>query len=348
VNYTGNVYVETSVILPEMEHIGDGTIKLFNSLTSTYAGSPRILLEIGRSGDKLYWDGDSWETSDETYDQATDPVTFNTNCPTLDVDGEKYGQFTIVFPDSNTLSSYDTLTANMNVDIGYSTDNPYIYPNSGFRTDGLENWVETLDTLQGDDTIKRLIKLNTDYYYLDDDDEWTTTDTIDYTKAMTVTEILAQKESLLTEGYGKTFVPITFLHSGDGTTTPYLNTDVITYNFSGDDPTLRTIIFYGNIRDLVQGIETASEIPPIKLKVRCNWIKGGKVITASRLYEKTLGADGAFDISMIFEVGYLPTNLEIRILDKVYKTDFVDQDFITPGDLTIVWQNKTEIDYLGG
>ena len=256
-------YLGSSVILPEMEHTGDGSIKLFNSLTSAYAGSPRILLEIGRSGDKLYWNGSAWVISNETYDQATDPTTFNTNCPTLDVDSEKYGQFTIVFPDSNTLSSFDTLTANLNVDIGYPTDNPYIYPNSGFKTDGLENWIETLDELQGDDAIKRLIKLNNDYYYLDND-EWVTTDTIDYTKAMTVTEILAQKESLLTEGYGKTFIPITFLHSEDGSTTPYLDTDIITYNYSGDDYLLsENIIYYNNLDISGNAVIEEATVKPI-------------------------------------------------------------------------------------
>jgi hypothetical protein len=165
---------------------------------------------------------------------------------------------------------------------------------------------------------------------------------------MTVSEILAEKESLLTEGIGKTFYPLSFLHSDDGTTTPFLDKDSITYNFSGTAPTLRTITFYGYARDLVQGIVTANETLAYKLKIRCNWIKGTKVITASRFYEETLTANGYFEIPMIFEVGHLPTNLEIRLLDKVFKTDFVDQDYIEPGDLTILWQNKTEIDYLGG
>lgn len=333
-NYTPNwsdfyetAYLGNPVVLPEMEHTGDGSIKLFNSLSITYTGEIGILLEIGRSGNKLYWTGSEWGISSDPYTEYTNLSDFNSHCDTLPVVGEKYGQFTIVFFDSNTQGSVSELTANLNVDIGYSTDNPYFYPNSGFKTDGLENWIETLDTLEGNDAVKRLIKLNSDYYYFDG--EWVTTDTIDYTKAMTVTEILAQKESLLTEGNGKTFIPITFLHSGDGTTTPYLDSDSITYNFSGDSPTTQTIIVYGYLRDLFEGQE--GEI----IKIRPNWVIGDKTIIAGEYVEYTTLTDGYFEISFVIE-DIAPTNLEWVFFDRKYKTNFVNQDYVKFSELTIL------------
>lgn len=237
-------YLENNIILPEMEHTGDGTIKLFNSLTLVYTGSPRILLEIGRSGNKLYWNGLAWVTSNETYAQANSLTDFNNNCSTLPVNGEKYGQFTLVFPDTNIKNSVDTLTANLNADIGYITTNPTIRPTAGQKMDGLINWVETV-TKTGTDDIKRLIKLNNDIYYLNNG-VWTVTLTEDYNLAMSISEILAEKDSLLTEGFGKVFLPISFLRSGDGTSTPILSNDTITYDFSGEDYTLTENIVYSN------------------------------------------------------------------------------------------------------
>jgi hypothetical protein len=215
----------------------------------------------------------------------------------------------------------------MNIDIGYPTDNPYFYPNSGFRTDGLENWIETLETLEGTDALKRLIKLNSDYYYLDDNDEWVTTDTIDYTKAMTVSEILAQKESLLTEGAGKTFIPITFLHSGDGTTTPYLNTDTITYNFSGNSPSLLEFIIWGYIRNIAQAK------PGLPIKVKSKSYIGSKTIISDEEYEYTTLTDGYFEIILIVEENNLPLYLEWEMVGKLYKTQFPTEEITPFGDL---------------
>lgn len=235
------LYIETSDVLPEMQHQGDGTIKLFNSFSLTYSGSPRILLEIGRSGDKLYWDGDSWEVSDESYDQATDPTTFNTNCGSLPVDGEEYGQFTIVYPNSNTQSSVSELTANMNVDIGYLTTNPYGKINTGFRTDELEGFFETA-IKNGSDEIKYILENNGDYYYLNGS-VWTT-GSLQYSNSSTASDIHTNR-STLTDSSSMWYVYF-FLHSEDGTSTPELDNLQIDFSYAGETPdTLNTCLVWG-------------------------------------------------------------------------------------------------------
>ena len=329
-------YLENSVVLPEMEKTGDGTIKLFNSLTSAYTGSPRILLEIGRSGDKLYWDGDSWEISDETYDQATDPVTFNTNCDSLDIDGEIYGQFIIVFPDSNILSSFDELTANMNVDIGYADDNPYIEPNTTFRADGLAGFTE-VSTKSGSDKIKHILKKNSIWYYHDGNDWVESNET--YAQANTAAEIETYKADFLTEGYGKNIKLRSFLHSDDGSTTPALDTITISYNFSGDEATYSTVTIYGYLRNIVEE-ETGI------LKIRSHWVTGDKVILTSTFYEETL-TDGYFEIPIQYETGNPPDYLEWRFNNKIYKTNFIEQNFVEFGELTVLYENTTNVDLLG-
>jgi len=225
------LYVETSDVLPEMEHTGDGSIKLFNSLSVTYTGSPRILLEIGRSGDKLYWNGSAWVVSDETYTQATDPTTFNTNCGSLSVDGEKYGQFTIVYPDSNTQSSVDELTANMNVDIGYLTTNPYGKINTGFRTDELQGFLAT-EIKTGSDEIKYILENDGDYYYLSGS-TWAT-GSLQYSNSSTASDIHANCSALTNKS--SLWYVYFFLHSDDGTSTPELDNLQVDYSYGGETP----------------------------------------------------------------------------------------------------------------
>ena len=224
------IYFETSVTLPEMEHTGDGTIKLFNSFSTTESGSPRYTLQIGRSGDYLYWNGSVWTVSDDTYSQANDVTTFNANCGSLDVDGENYGQFKIIFPESISIqSSVSELTANMNVDIGYYDDNPTIEPNSSFQTDELISIIETA-TKNGNDEIKYIVKIADIWYWLNNGILEESDET--YTQANTEAELNANIENLISAA--SVCKIKLFLHSEDTTTTPILNNLYIEYSFGGE------------------------------------------------------------------------------------------------------------------
>jgi len=285
-------YFETSTVLPEMEHIGDGIIKLFNSFSLDYIGTPRVLLEIGRSGNKLYWDGDSWEISDNSYAQATDPITFNTNASILPVDGENYGQFTIVYPNSDIQSSVNELTVNTNVDIGYLTTNPTIEIISGFRTDELEEFLET-STKIGNDEIKYIIKKESSWYYWDGT-EWSISDGT-YAQSNTATEIETNKSSLIDES---TFCYLKFfLHSGDGTTSPENKNIKITYSFGGGTPdAINTCIVWGYNYDL-QG---NPEITPFKVRLN-KYIVQYNNYTSIRNEEVTVTPDsvGYWEVELI-------------------------------------------------
>lgn len=238
-------YVETSVILPEMEHTEVGTIKLFNSFSTTETASPRYTLQIGRSGDYLYWNGSAWAVSDGTYAQANDVTTFNTNCGSLPVDGEDYGQFKIIFPNSNIQSSVDSLTANMNVDIGYLTTNPTIEMITGFRTDMLEGFIET-STKTGSDEIKYILKKDLLWYYWDGS-AWSESDGT-YSQSNTAAEIEINKASFVDDST-KCYVKL-FLHSEDGSTTPEIDSLQVDFSYAGETPdTINTCLVWGYYYD---------------------------------------------------------------------------------------------------
>lgn len=236
-------YTTTSVITPEMQHAGDGTIKLANTFSTTEAGSPKYTIQVGRSGNYLYWNGAAWSISDGSYAQANDATTFNANLSSLDVDGEIYGQFKIIFTGSNTISSVSNLVINMNVDIGYSTTNPTVAFVQTIDMESLSSFLE-VTTKSGSDEIKYILsKDGAQYYY--NGSAWVTSDGT-YAKSNTATEIEANKATFTDTGVE---VAITMLlHSADGTTTPQVTSVALTYDFWGGDITEpNKCIVYGTV-----------------------------------------------------------------------------------------------------
>jgi len=227
IGYTGRKYLESSIILPEMEKIGDGTIKLFNSLTATKSGSPRFQLQIGRSGNYLYFSGSAWVVSDGTYAQSTDLTTWNLHCSTLDVDGEIYGQFKVLFAEGIDQDSISELTANMCVE-EYPTDNPYVQLTFKIYTEGLEGF-DHVATIAGSDLIKYILSIDDVLMYHDGSD-WITSDGT-YEQSNTEAEIETQKSTLIS--VAKTLkISRIFFHSYDSTSTPELDTLTIDYEYA--------------------------------------------------------------------------------------------------------------------
>lgn len=223
-------YAETSDVLPEMEHSGDGTIKTFNTFSTTETGSPRYTLQIGRSGNYLYWDGSAWSVSDGTYAQASSSTIFNANAESLPVDGENYGQFKIIFPDSNTQSSVSELTANMGIEL-YLTTNPNGETVDTFYTDSIST-ITASETKSGNDEIKYILSKNgVDYYW--NGSAWSVSDGT-YSQANTMSDLNTNISSFTSSGI-RTGIKW-FLHSDTGGTTPEITSITITHSFFAPSP----------------------------------------------------------------------------------------------------------------
>lgn len=230
-----NHYVVNNVVLPEMEHAGEGTIFLFNSFAVTESNAPRYTLQIERSGNYLYWNGSAWVVSDGSFAQANTASVFNTNCGSLDVNGKNYGQFKLHFNESNVQQSCSELTANMNVNTGYLTTNPSIMDNTSLRSSELISFSEIV-TKAGSDNVKYIIQVN-------GIDKWSNAGTVEasngtYSQANTAAEINAVIGDFLSTR--ALFKIKAFIHSDTGATTPELDSLSIIYNLAIDlvEPTL--------------------------------------------------------------------------------------------------------------
>ena len=245
-SYNNTIYVENTVILPEMEYTGAGNLVTFDSLVTSETDAPKYTVQLGRSGNYVYWNGSAWVTSDGSYSQSTDVSTFSSNLASLSVSGESYLQFKVHFGDSNTQSNVDILTASLTGQI-YPTDDPIIYPNTTFTGDQLLSYSMTA-TISGNDGIGHILAKNDVNYYYDTVNEvWAVSDGT-YAKSNTAVEIETNKASFLSEGFGAVITPKWILHSDDGSTTPQLDLIEISYDFFGGDVTCTDVCtVYGHV-----------------------------------------------------------------------------------------------------
>lgn len=325
-------YVDTNVVLPEMAHAGDGTIRLFNSLATTEANSPRYTLQIGRSGDYLYWDGAAWSVSDGTYAQANSAATFNTNAPTLDIDGEIYGQFKINFTESNTQAYVDVLTSNINVDV-YPTDDPTILTNSSFSASEVLVFAETVNK-SGSDDVKYVIQV-------DGQDLWNNAGTVEnsngtYVQSNTAAEITAEIDQFVTS---RSSVKIkAFIHSDAGTTSPELDLLSLTYDAALPDPTLPTLVdLNGYIYDM-NGPISGQTVQARPYLAGYSSYSSGSGVFHKYAWETiaTTGVDGFFSGDIYLQPA--GKYIEFKIGSQRYYTQLPDQaavDFSTL-DLTVI------------
>jgi hypothetical protein len=214
-------FLSSNVILPEMEYAGAGTLQVVQSLITIESGVPRYTLQIGRSGDYLYWDGVDWVVSDGTYAQANDIATMEANASSLVVAGQKYGQFKIHFTNSNTISDVDNLIVILTGQV-YPVDNPTIMPISVINADGFVSYSENA-IKPGSDDIKNVIEIDGQNKYWNGS-AWA--DSTGYFQSNSAGE--SNDNALnLSISLGVSLRPVWYLHTDEGKTTPMLDLGIM-------------------------------------------------------------------------------------------------------------------------
>lgn len=155
-----NIYLESAAIIPEMAYnAGDGTFLEATDLATDDTNDPRFTIQIGRSGNYLYWNGSAWVTSNGSFAQANTVSTFNTNISSLPVDGEIYAQITVHFSTSNTQQSINTLALAIIESTVYTTTAQKIIPQGRFQAETLISFLNSVLT-PADTFIKYILEVD--------------------------------------------------------------------------------------------------------------------------------------------------------------------------------------------
>ena len=121
----------------------------------------------------------------------------------------------------------------------YNTGNPTIEIDASIKMEGLDSFTET-ESKTGSDEIKYILKKGTVWYYYNSG--WIVSDGT-YAQSNTAAEIETNKATFTTVDISVK-VKI-FLHSDDGSTTPYIDLLSIGYDFSGETPdTIETCVVW--------------------------------------------------------------------------------------------------------
>jgi len=324
-------YLETNVVLPELQHVGDGAILSFEEFVTVESGTPRYTLQIGRSGNYLYWNGAVWAVSDGTYAQSNSASIFNSNVSTLPVSGEIYGQFKIHFETSNTQSFVDTLTATLIENTGYLTTNPSAVSDS-FRTDTINSF-ESVETKAGLDEIKYVF-LKDGVQYWHNGVDWVVSNST-YAESNTLTEVQNNIPAFLDSADGGKNIKVeVFFHSDDGSTTPSLESLTIDYSFAGEPPSTTLVTIWGYLRDLFSYAEDET------IQVRPAWTIGDKIVLKGDYKSIVSLTSGYFEINCYIEENHPPEFLFWKIGTKTYKTNFLNQSSVKIGELTILEESR--------
>lgn len=232
------------ITLPEMHYTGAGTLVSFDTFTPIDTNGPRYTLQIGRSGNYLYWDGGAWSISNNTYSQANPAATFAANIASISVLGEIYGQFRVYTQNNiGSRQSADNINLSLTAQT-YSTTNPTIdidLPVTATATgQGVSAWTNFSETVTepGSDTVTFTLSDDNGvtYKYWDGG-------------AWSVSSGFAQSNDGPTIDTNIATFPRTasgmkvrvYLHSNDGTTTPNianLDVDYDDYIYSTANPTV--------------------------------------------------------------------------------------------------------------
>jgi hypothetical protein len=225
-----NEYEATKITLPEMEYTGPGTLVAVTAFASIFGGTPRLTLEIGQSGDELYWDGAAWSVSSEDYSEATPPGTFQANAASLPVNGEIYGQFNIYFDNADGPQGYfDNLSITLTGQT-YPVTDPSAELVLSMYINALLAFSENA-VVVGSDGVRYDLKKDDDWTYYDGND-FVVTDGQTYAETNLATEIEANKAAYTSVRV--LFKALIFLHSEDGTTTPEIESISFSVAYAGD------------------------------------------------------------------------------------------------------------------
>lgn len=235
-------YLADTLTLPEMEWTGQGTLISFDDFDVTDSNSPRYTLQIGRSGNYLYWDGAQWATSDGTWAQSTDKATFLANVASLDVNGEVYVQFKLHFNDGGSQMSCSDLTATLTAQTYLNGDTNICVADTISATE------VTAVSLTGSSNVRVAFgRLNgTDHVYWDGS-AWVASD-CSYDQANDVADLTeAVLAELLSSGDQ---IKWGVVIQGDGDTQEYIDTFSISYNYyTGDISPPDRVLVHGTEYD---------------------------------------------------------------------------------------------------
>jgi hypothetical protein len=232
------IYSGSSVALPSFAYTGVGTILEVEDSEIVEIGAPRYIV-AGR-----YWDGLQWAISNGTYAQASPSATVIENLTSLNASGATTVPVSIVFDDSNDLSSVDSIEVTVTGE-RYSPTG-FVEPAQAIQVQAFDGYEETsvtdADTNVGIQVkIDGILKYHNGTAWVNSDGSLAQSNTAQEVSDNITTLILGQNSSVFFRWVLSTDV---------ANKTPELQEAVISYDFGGIETLPTTCLVWGYVRDI--------------------------------------------------------------------------------------------------
>lgn len=282
------IYAGSKIDGPNFSYSGVGTVLSVDDGTVTEAGSPRYIIGL------KYWNGSAWVDSDGSYAQANDFATALANFGSFVASGGIL-PWSIVFTDSNTLSSVDEFSVEVTGE-KYATDG-YVEPTQPIQAMSISDYSDTRAIDSGDNDIKIVLKDDGVFKYWNGT-AWVASNGT-YAQSNTVAEIVANIATLDLGNNSSVFVRWNF-HTDVVTLTPQLIDATISYEFGAVDIAVPTCLVYGYLKD-IQGLPVASATLTFNINTKKNNVynEGGNSIVMNQPVVVTTDAFGYFSLNLI-------------------------------------------------
>lgn len=233
------LYVEDKADLPNFVYTDVGALVALTNTTMTEVGSPKYTIE------DAYHNGTAWVVSNGTYGQANDLSTVVANLATLSVSGETVLSWSVVFPDSNILSSVDDLSITYTGQ-KYNTLG-HLEPVLPINVQSLLDYDHNALDETGNAYTRVILKIDNQLTYWNGA-AWVNSDGTEL-QSNTLADVTANVGSLVFGSNSTVFVRWLLISSADNET-PLLQNSIIEFDFGGVVTTLAKCLVYGYYKDL--------------------------------------------------------------------------------------------------
>lgn len=232
------IYAGNKVDGPNFTYSGVGTVLSLDDGSVTEVGSPRYI--VGGQ----YWNGSAWVVSNGSYAQANDFATALANLETFNTGGGGILPWSVVFTDSNTLSSVDEFSVEVTGE-KYSPTG-YLEPVTAINVQSLINYNH--DTTEPVDTeIKVILKIDGILKY-HNGSAWVTSDGSE-AQSNTEAQVIANIADLDLQSNSTIFIRWLLITDVEAST-PEIDTATVEYDFGAITTDLTTCTIYGYYKDI--------------------------------------------------------------------------------------------------
>lgn len=299
------IYSESKIDGPFFTYTGLGTIVSADDGVVAETGAPRYTVGL------QYWDGAAWSVSDGSYAQANSFATLLANLAALVVTGASVVPWSVIFPDTNTLSSVDSFSVEVTgqkyaAEGSLTTNTPFVAR-------------EILD-FQSDES---LLPANTSILYIiwangiekyHDGASWVVSDGTS-AQANTLAEVQANIDSLLAVNSNVKIKVV--MTSSTQNVSPEVDSMSLTYDFGALEPAApiqcQVFAFVKDIEDLPH---EGATITLLVNRGNDEYVEAAeRIVLGSKV--KTTDANGFFSYNLIisdeFETAATPMQFKLSI-----------------------------------